>query len=140
MHQTVASRQTPSLENRTVGRKVAKARAKAFWQTGCIEATYTDQVSLEYTLPQWVDHRKLYAEDSDEATEKFHRMAFEQGTSDTILVEQPREIRKRVGTEERVGDRCEERDPDDDADLEPVKKAMKAPADQARMLCINMKQ
>ena len=67
-------------------------------------------------------------------------MAVEQGTSDTILVEQPREIRKRVGTEERRGDRCEERDPDVDAELEPVRKAMKAPADRARMLCINMKQ
>ena len=63
-----------------------------------------------------MDHRKLYAEDSDEATEKFHRVAVEQGTSDTILVEQPREIRERVGTEERKGDACEERDPDADAD------------------------
>ena len=67
----------------------------------------------------------MYAEDSDEAVEKFHRMAVEQGTSDTILVEQPRAIRKRVGTEERKGDGCEERDPDADADLEPVKKAIK---------------
>ena len=40
-----------SLESRTVGRKLAKARAKAFWQTSVVEAKYTDQVSSENTLP-----------------------------------------------------------------------------------------
>ena len=39
-----------SLESRTVGRKLAKARAKAFWQTSVVDAKYTDQVSLEYTV------------------------------------------------------------------------------------------
>ena len=127
-----------SLKSRIGGRKVAKPLLRHLGKhTSWMPSTL---MKCRYTVPQWVDHRKLYAEDSDEATEKFHRMAVEQHTTDSIFVDQPREIRKRVGLEQRSGDRCEERYPHVVTDLEFVKKAMEAPADRAGMLCINMKQ